>query len=180
MPDEDPSQPNITWTKIPYGDGLYNCTATLRLVAHRKMAQLTWVINNSDNANIQTFAHTFVIVVQYAQAPEIVLVGTEGISSNDEDSYIYLENEELFLRCAGEGLVNSTLTWVNSSGDPVKSSEVIEIGPQTRNTSFGRYVVNRDLHVTVQKEMKSFGCRMVSTSFQSGYDVTTWVNMTVE
>ena len=180
MPDGDPSQPNITWTKI-FEDDSYNCTVVLRLFAHRNMTSLIWNVTDPPDIHSTEYALQF-IVVQYAQAPEIVLVDSDRRSPNDDDPYIYLENEELFLRCVGEGIVNYTLTWVDSNGDPVESSEVIEIGPQTRNTSFGRYVVqptSRDLNLTVQKEMTSFGCRMVSTSFQSGYDVTTWFNMTV-
>ena len=179
--EEEPSRPIITGTKVPNGKGTYNCTTTMRIVVHRMLSPIKWV-NTQVSGSWQVFKHFISIVVQYAQAPKIVFVNSDRRSPNEEGRYVYLENEELYLRCIGEGLVDSTLTWVDSNGDPLKNSQLIEIGHTMKNVSVKRLVVrptSRDLLVSVQKNLTSFGCRVVSKSFHSGYDVTTWFNMTV-
>ena len=86
------------------------------------------------------------------------------------------------LRCIGAGIRNFTLTWVDCNGYPIISNQLTVTGPQVKlpRTETDYLLKGRDLNITVQKEMTSIGCRMVSTTFQSGYDVTSWFNFKVE
>ena len=157
-------------------------TSTLRYTAHKDMGAIQLVLTHDEyfKENMNKLAKTvFLTVVQYG--PEISIMGENAEFVGHNDTYNFMEYEQISLRCYAEGLINTTIEWVDFDGNQIFPSQVTELGPVTiiPEQPYQHFKTWQMLNVTAQREMTAFGCRM-RTPNASAIDVTTWFDFKVE
>ena len=174
------TEPNVSETRESQnGNKPYVITSTLRFVAHKKVGRMNLNIENNEyGISLSGFRY----MAQSAKAPEITLNQQNGVSPNENITNRFTEKDELILSCVGGEMVDFTLTWVDSKGDPFESNQATIFSRQhnIEDTEEHIHSSKRSLRVLAMREMTSFGCRMEASNYQSHVsNVTSWFNFTV-
>ena len=123
--------------------------------------------------------------IQALTPPNISIVaGKENIRAVNNTVFIH-EDETVLFSCKGENFVNSTLMWVEVTGEPVQPDATIQIIPMESipNISKPKDSMNINglyLNYTAKKGRSGFGCRMIALRNDfTEYNVTEWFEFAV-
>lgn len=182
---ENVFSPNVTTARIVQGENQPDIIkSTLRVMVKKHMGGIYWEAANNELGLIIEHQDLKLLVRSSAPSGIDILSDDNSLLQKDDIYFIY-EDQVISINCYAKGLINYSLTWVDSTGQPVQSDETIRLGPLVNashvfESETSVNITEQSLDFDPKRGMSAFGCKLTAPRPESlAYDVTHWFNFTV-
>ena len=152
--------------KLDWGSVCASLTTRMTKDVREVTCELTYRSSN------RTWYYTMPYLLRKPTPPRIEAIGRVQVVNG----FNYIEkNQKVSLLCQGDGIESFNITWLDSHGLPLQSSNAIQIGSLTKNKPSGHQVSGtRRLKFTAERGSTAFGCQL--TKKYLGYPMVEWFN----